>query len=493
VNPANLTIGQKGWILITIPLVFEIVIASSLWLLFIQADHKAVQLSYSRDIILNLGNLSALLLEAGGSMLTYAYTSKPSLVAASRHSEEECTKALNNLLRVANLAGRDAGEYSQLKNTITGAIRSLQKYESSDQSVGMLSRVNSLRKELQVVHQNLKIIIDHLSEIEKQIERKETEADKQLKSKIQFLLIFFIAASVVLSALLARFFFSNIALRISKIEENSRRVGFRDELPPALTGDDELARLDRTLHQAANDLAASERKKQMMVAMISHDLRSPLLSLQGTLALLLAGACGVMPEKAQTRLEKAEKSLERLIAMITDFLDLEKFSASDAVISLNLTDTKFQKLFDETMLSVEMLAEESSVKIICSGGEVTFAIDMNLMVRLFSNLLSNAIKFSPHNSTIEVHAQNDSSGVFITVTDHGCGIDSNSLDFLFEPFFQTREGSRQENSSGLGLAVCREIARRHKGEITVRSKVGVGTEFRVSIPNLGATVESKIS
>ncbi|MBS1957674.1 MAG: HAMP domain-containing histidine kinase [Cyanobacteria bacterium SZAS-4] len=482
-KPANLTIGQKGWILIAIPLGFEILITASLWFMFQQAENKAVQLSHSRDIILKLGHLSSSLLEASGSMLTFAYTSRPGLVQASRVSEDSCLKSMDILMKLAQENDRDIGEYTKLKQAVDGAIQLLRKYEQKDDNVGMLANVGALRQQLQEVHKNFKAIVQHISDIERQIELQENDADQQLKANIQALLLCFVIASVIISALLARFFSSNIASRLNKIEENSRRIGFRAELPEPLLGDDELAKLDRSLHQASDDLAAAESKKQLMIAMISHDLRSPLLSLQGTLALLLAGSCGVIPEKAQTRVQKAERSLERLIAMITDFLDLEKFSASDAVLNLQLTQTNLQKIFDESNLAVESLANDRSIEIICTGGETEFICDLNLMIRLLTNLLSNAIKFSEPNSKVEVGSGYEKDGAFITVTDHGAGIDAKSIDSLFEPFFQTKEGASKDNSSGLGLAVCREIARKHQGEITVRSKIGVGTVFRIIIPN----------
>ncbi|MBI2812584.1 MAG: hypothetical protein HYX67_17400, partial [Candidatus Melainabacteria bacterium] len=100
-KPANLTIGQKGWILIAIPLGFEILITASLWFMFQQAEHKAVQLSHSRDIILKLGHLSSSLLEASGSMLTYAYTNRAGLVEASRLSEDSCLRSMNILMQLA--------------------------------------------------------------------------------------------------------------------------------------------------------------------------------------------------------------------------------------------------------------------------------------------------------------------------------------------------------------------------------------------------------
>lgn len=481
-KPANLTIGQKGWILIAIPLGFEILITASLWFMFQQAEHKAVQLSHSRDIILKLGHLSSSLLEASGSMLTFAYTNRAGLVEASRRSEDSCLRSMDILMQLAHENNRDISEYTKLKTAVDGAIQLLRKYEQKDDSVGMLAHVGALRQELQVVHQNFKTIVQHISDVERQIELQENDADQQLKVNIQALLLCFVIASIIISALLARFFFSNIASRLNKIEENSRRIGFRAELPAPLMGDDELAKLDRSLHQAADDLAAAESKKQLMIAMISHDLRSPLLSLQGTLALLLAGSCGVIPDKAQTRVQKAERSLERLIAMITDFLDLEKFSASDAVLNLQLTQTNLRKIFDESNLAVEGLAHERSIEIVCTGGETELVVDLNLMIRLLTNLLSNAIKFSQPNSRVEVNAGYEPDGAFITVTDQGAGIEAKSLDRLFEPFFQTKEGADKDNSSGLGLAVCREIARKHQGEITVRSKIGVGTVFRVTIP-----------
>ncbi len=481
-KPANLTIGQKGWILIAIPLGFEILIAASLWFMFLQAEHKAVQLSHSRDIILRLGHLSSSLLEASGNMLTFAYSNRPGLVEASHKAEDSCVRTMSSLIQIAHENNRDVDEYESLEKQVNAAIQLLRSYEHRDENVGMLANVGELRKRLEIVHRDFKEKVQHISDVEKQIELQENDADQQLKANIQYLLLAFVIASIGISAVLARFFFSNIASRLSRIEENSRRIGFRVELQPALSGDDELARLDHSLHQAAHDLATAEAKKQLMVAMISHDLRSPLLSLQGTLALLLAGSCGEIPEKAQHRVEKAERSLERLISMITDFLDLEKFSASDTVLHLQLTTVKMQKLFDESKLAVENLAGERSIEIVCTGEEIELTVDLNLMIRLMINLLSNAIKFSPPNSKIEVAAGLEPTEAFITVTDHGTGIEPKALDTLFEPFVQAKEGAAKGNSSGLGLAVCREIARKHQGEITVRSKVGVGTVFRVSIP-----------
>lgn len=488
-KPANLTIGQKGWILIAIPLGFEILIAASLWFMFLQAEQKAVQLSHSRDIILKLGHLSSSLLEASGNMLTFAYSGRAGLVEASRKAEDICLENTATLMQFARDNKRDLSDYNRLKKSVDGAIQLLRHYEQKDESVGMLANVGELRRQLESVHREFKGIVQQISDKEKQIELRENDADQQLKANIQYLLISFVLASVLISALLARFFISNIANRLNKIEENSRRIGHRVELQPALSGDDELAKLDRSLHKAAQDLAAAESKKQLMVAMLSHDLRSPLLSLQGSLALLLAGTCGPIPEKAQNRVQKAERSLERLIAMISDFLDLEKFSASDAVVSLQIRKIKMQKIFDEAKLAVDHLAAERSIDIVCTGAETELSVDLNLMIRLLTNLLSNAIKFSPPDSTIEVAAGLDNAEAFIAVTDHGTGIESQSLDTLFEPFVQTKEGAEKENSSGLGLAVCREIARKHQGEISVRSKIGVGTVFKVTIPQLKADLE----
>lgn len=481
-KPANLTIGQKGWILVAIPLGFEILITASLWFMFVQAEDKAVQLSQSREIILKLGHVSSSLLDASSSMLMFAYTARPGLVETSRDAEASAIRAMDSLMQLAQTNNRDIAQYRLLRNSLDGAIGLLRSYEQKDENVGMLTNVGGLRQKLQGVHKNFKQIVQQISDVEKNNESKISDDDRRLKATIQILLFAFVGASIIISALLARFFYSNIATRLNKIEENSRRIGYRAELPAPLQGDDELARLDKSLHQASKDLSAAEAKKQLMVAMLSHDLRSPLLSLQGTLALLLAGTCGVIPDKAQTRVEKAERILERLIAMITDFLDLEKFSASDAAVSLQLTPVVVQRIFDEAKTSVETLASERQIEITLTGGDTRLSADLNLMIRLLTNLLSNAIKFSPSKSTITVDAGDDGNEVHITVTDQGSGIEASALDQLFEPFFQTRSGAEKDNSSGLGLAVCREIARRHQGEITVRSKLGVGTAFRITLP-----------
>lgn len=237
-----------------------------------------------------------------------------------------------------------------------------------------------------------------------------------------------------------------------------------------------------------NVLDSSERRKvqelkKQFVAMISHDLRTPIASVLGVLELAVAGILGELPELCATRLGRAHVNLLKLMDLINDLLEVEKLDSGTMQISL--TSTPISKLFYNAQVSVDDLCQRNEIKLICTPLETSIMADEKRLSQVLINLISNSIKFSPKKSCIKLTAFEHNDSVEIVVSDEGAGISAEELPYLFDRFSRvSKESQTGIKSTGLGLSICKSIVELHDGTIQAKSKVGVGTSFHVMIPKL---------
>jgi PAS domain S-box-containing protein len=241
---------------------------------------------------------------------------------------------------------------------------------------------------------------------------------------------------------------------------------------------------NQSFYCVAHDISerrAADRMKQRFIAIVSHDLRTPLSSISATLSVLLAGAGG-LSEQAQSILRKAEASLERLMDLIRDLLDLEKLEAGKVVLDLGAVSAL--DVCVAACDSVEFLAQSLGVKIVRSNKDAALLGDERRLVRVLINLISNAIKFSPRGSSVTVLIENLGAVSEISVSDQGPGIPPEDQELIFEKFRQSKSANTAAvKGTGLGLAIAKLIAEGHNGEIGVQSAVGKGSRFYIRIPN----------
>lgn len=224
-----------------------------------------------------------------------------------------------------------------------------------------------------------------------------------------------------------------------------------------------------------------ERMKQDFVAMISHDIKSPLTSLQLTLGILASGKLGDMPEAAFSRIERAENSVNHIVHLISDLLEMEKLESG--VFDLMKAPVKGADLITSAVNLVEESARKQKVTIAISAEELEIVCDEARMVRVFTNLLSNAIKFSEDNSTIAATFEESGQFAQFEVKDTGRGIPADKIDQVFERYKQVDASDEHvKKGSGLGLAICKAIVEAHNGTIGVTSELGKGSTFWVRIP-----------
>jgi signal transduction histidine kinase len=208
--------------------------------------------------------------------------------------------------------------------------------------------------------------------------------------------------------------------------------------------------------------------------MISHDLRTPLTSIQGTLALASRGSFGQLNDKGIGRVADAEEDTERLINMINELLDIEKMEAGK--LELDCTKVSLAEIVDRSIESVRTFAETHGVTVTREGEDATVDGDKDRLIRVVINLVSNAIKYSPSGSFVFVRIAKESGIAIVRVCDKGRGIPAQAVTKIFDRFSQV-EKTDAKKGTGLGLAICKAIVEAHAGKIGVESSPDAGTTF----------------
>lgn len=224
-----------------------------------------------------------------------------------------------------------------------------------------------------------------------------------------------------------------------------------------------------------------EKMKQDFVAMISHDLRTPLTSVQIFLEMISEGFFENDHAKQRDKAKRSETDVARLIELINNLLDVEKLEAGN--MEILPSDTLTSMISERSINSVQALAEKKKIKIVDESQKIDLYADEDMLVQVIVNFLSNAIKFSPEGSTIRVAAFSKDRQVEFQVIDEGRGIGPDHIHKVFDRFSQVEaDDQRKKGGSGLGLAVCKSIVEAHKGEIGVLSEEGKGSTFWFRVP-----------
>lgn len=224
-----------------------------------------------------------------------------------------------------------------------------------------------------------------------------------------------------------------------------------------------------------------EQMKQDFVAMVSHDLRTPLGSIEAILTLIEEGVYGQIEERGLVRIRNSQKSLQRLTGLVNNLLDLEKMESGKLTIVPEPTSLK--AIITQSVESVRPHAEQQKVRIELNCQDAQLVADCDRIVQVVINLLSNAIKFSSENSSITISCGPQETWAEVKVEDRGRGIPDNMRDLVFEKFrqVQSTDGKRGKGT-GLGLPICKAIVEAHGGQIGVESEEGKGSKFWFRIP-----------
>lgn len=256
----------------------------------------------------------------------------------------------------------------------------------------------------------------------------------------------------------------------------------------AITTD--MATLTKEVKKFATDkkleietLKIREEYRREFLGNVSHELKTPLFTVQGYLLTLLDGA---MDDKniRKKYLQRAEKGVERLIYIVKDLDMITRLETGD--IHLELSEFDIVEVVQNVFDLLEMRAAKKNITLTLDSkydSKILVFADQEKIQQVVTNLVMNSIKYGKENGTTEVSIENlINNKVIVRITDNGEGIEKKNISRLFERFYRVdKSGARSEGGSGLGLAIVKHIVEGHNEKIYIESEFGVGSEFSFTL------------
>lgn len=259
---------------------------------------------------------------------------------------------------------------------------------------------------------------------------------------------------------------------------------------PVASADDEIDHIARALcemsermAQQLQQLAQVDVRRRELLANVSHDLRTPLASMQGYLETLLLRQGALPVEEERIYLEVAAKHAERLGKLVDDLFQLTKFDANE--VRLDAEPFSLPELVQDVVQKFQLAGERKGLHLEAVLHENTPPViaDIGMIERVLENLIENAMRHTPSGGVVRVFVEAADDGARLRVTDTGNGIAGKDLPHVFDRYYR---GNRGENvdvgNVGLGLAITQRIAALHGSVIQIDSSLGKGTTFAFTLP-----------
>jgi signal transduction histidine kinase len=246
----------------------------------------------------------------------------------------------------------------------------------------------------------------------------------------------------------------------------------------------ELVRQNELLRRSHIALEQASALKSQFLANMSHEFRTPLNAILGYTSMLLKGVSGEMTPQQRRNLERIDSNSHHLLSIINDILDISRIEAGK--MPLTLVEFLLPDMVREVLAEVEPLIARAKLAVATELDDALPLVksDRQKVKQIIINLLTNALKFTPQ-GWVKVTAAYDTrlDRVTIAVTDSGIGISPKDQEVIFEDFRQADDSpTRQYTGAGLGLAICRRLTQMLGGELTVRSALGEGSTFTLTMP-----------
>ena len=237
------------------------------------------------------------------------------------------------------------------------------------------------------------------------------------------------------------------------------------------------------LKRLTNEALDANRAKGDFLAAMSHDLRTPLNAIGGYAQLIEMGVRGPVTEEQRADLLRIQRSKNHPDRLVGDVLSFAKLGAGRIDLRIGPIGVKQTLVPVVDMIGPQLAEKGLSLAPLSVAGDVTMSGDVDKARQILINLLGNALKFTPTGGTIAIEVSAREADVTITVVDTGIGVPKDQLDRIFEPFAQAKRALVESDAGvGLGLASSRQLARAMSGDLTVKSVVGQGSSFTLTLP-----------
>ncbi len=484
------TVARKGLILVGIPLLIELALLAGMAYLLHETEVAALRMNKSYEILDALNTLSS---DVGQiHVLIGAQDRIVQLIPRLKNLTERAALLRKHLVAVKDLMERDPQSHANAARV----TKLIEQYDFQQQSfadtvqshsVGLLAdQMKSLK---QFAHQYFTdasfVWFSVLNGEQKKQLSENLNKHLQWQERTKSFVAVAVAVNVLIASLLAVFFSRTISDRLKTIAQNVKRFADDQPLNSPVSGSDEIKDLDQKFHEMAAALReAREREESVqnlrnqLVAMVTHEIRTPLQSVSAFLEYL--ECFGNLGDEPARLLRIADDDSARIKRLVNDMLDMEKLDSGS--MPLNLTEFSLSALVENAKESLALACEKKNISVTVTG-DARIQADSHRIEQVVTNLLSNAVKYSQTHSPIEVRIEEAGNQASVSVADRGAGIPVGMLQRVFEPFQQARStDAHAYGGSGLGLSICKLLIELHGGTIAVQSKEGEGSTFTFIVP-----------
>lgn len=240
--------------------------------------------------------------------------------------------------------------------------------------------------------------------------------------------------------------------------------------------------MSQTIKIKEEEAKATDIAKDEFLAMITHELKTPLVPIQGYADMLLSGYLGNLTDKQRERIGVIKSSASSLLQLISDLLDVQKLELGQLRMKKEVTD--IHKTVTKSIQTLQPEIEAAKIKVINEVGQNLVPHDVDRIAQVLNNLVKNSLKaVKPQTGVIRIYSAEDQNEVKIMVNDNGVGIPPDKQEKLFTKFYQVDASlTREKGGSGLGLSICKGIIEAHGGRISLESSPGGGTTVTFSLP-----------
>lgn len=279
--------------------------------------------------------------------------------------------------------------------------------------------------------------------------------------------------------LFSRFIANGLSLPLVQIKKIAGRMreGDLGERVILSRSQTEIEEVGLALNYLADTLQQQEKLRKNLTADVAHELRTPLAAIQSHIEAFQDGIWEATPDKLQV----CHNQVMRLVQLVSD---LEKLSAAEnPMIQLRRESLCLNEVIQDSILAVTGRQDKQSISLVFHEQEKVYMVgDYDRLLQVFVNLLNNAYKYTLE-GRIDLGISEDSSGIIVTITDTGAGINPDELPFIFERFYRGEKSrNRKTGGAGIGLAIVKAIVEAHGGTVTVHSEINDGSEFKVYFP-----------
>ncbi|MES3019911.1 MAG: ATP-binding protein [Bacteroidota bacterium] len=319
-----------------------------------------------------------------------------------------------------------------------------------------------------------------------QVELTQLQAIKKQKFEIAAVLLFVGITLAFLLAYLNQRYISEPILNLVNVMHEIRENGDYSR-HVEVAGRDEIAVLSSEFNNLMDEVARRDQKKDEFIGIASHELKTPLTSVK-----LYLEALAKMKHEPLVHnfIHKSKEGVKKLHNLILDLLDVSKIESGQ--LQLNHNDLSIDKLVDECIEDAQMNTNNHTI--LREGGPSNTIIrgDKDRLEQVLINLISNAAKYSPAGTNIAVETLATDEEITVTVKDNGIGIADSEHKKIFGRFYRAKDSNSVISGFGLGLYICSQIIKRHKGKIGVDSEEGKGSTFYFTLPLTSPVTENQV-